>query len=504
MQPYYVARLGAVTRPDLLAYSENHHIQRELRQYQEFVWIDLAHAVMLGETGIVTEETAAHLVNGIQRLHIGETHPEDRYTDAVSGSLLLQMEEHLAGLVGKDVAGQLHTARSRLDQGPAARRLYKRRRCLDIIDALARASVTIGKVTERHAATLMPGYTCLQHAHPTTFGHYLSAVGDRLLEQGERMTECYGRVNRSPLGGVGLSGTTWPIDRGRIATLLGFSGVVHNARRCRDAYYAAEIVAVLATIMSVLYDLATDLCIWSSSEFALVDIDVGFCSTSSVFPNKKNPTALDSLRAKAGAATQWFGTTLASFRGTGTSDVVMQEVELLDEAFEVTESSLALVAEIVATLIVRQDRMEQAARSSWATVGFFADWLFRIKGIPYRSGYTLMATVVRHCAERGRGQRDVDAAAVHAAANEIGLSIHVTDAEVRAALDPARFVEAARSEGGCSSQSMHELTRRYRAESLKLGQFVSTERERAEAAWLATIAAARDLTDNFNLKREQA
>lgn len=493
MQPYYMARLGARTEPSLLAYSENKHLRRELSQFKDYIWVDIAHCVMLAERGIIGRDDAGRIVSAL--LEILASDFSESITDAGTGSLLLQVEAELGRRVGGDAAGLLHTARSRLDQGPTARRMVKRRRVLDTIEAMVGCSERLGQLARTHTESLMPGFTCLQHAHPTTLGHYLTAMQDRILEQAEKLEQGFDRINLCPLGGVGLSGTTWPIDRMRVAELLGFSAPVRHARRSRDALYTAEIVASLSLVMSVLYDLATDLAIWSSTEFGFVELDAGFCSTSSIFPNKKNPTALDAIRSEAGQATQWFSGLLAKFRGHGASDVVLQEAEVLDGAFDLVCATLGIMSEIVATLQVNEIAMRTTASGSWTTASCLADWLFRTQALPYRKGYSLVASVVRYAATHGIAKKDLDASRVNAIAAELGLGVTIAQDDLDTALDAGAFVAAAHSMGGCSPSEISRLLETYREEENAHRAFVAEGRRNDAAAWSLTLTAASRLAD---------
>ncbi|MFD2648264.1 argininosuccinate lyase [Devosia albogilva] len=490
-QPYYMARLGSKTAASLLEYSENKHLKRELRQFDEYIWVDLAHCVMLSEAGIIETSHAAVIGDGL--IEIRGSGFRNAVIDAGAGSLLLQVEAELGRKIGTETAGMLHTARSRLDQGPTARRMFKRRRVLDVMESILACSERLSDVADAHRETLMPGFTCLQHAHPTTFGHYLTSVQDRLLEQCEKLAQGYARLNRSPLGAVGLSGTTWPIDRNRTAELLGFSTYIPHARVARDAYYTAEIVAVLSLVMSILSDLSTDLALWSSGEFNLVELHSSFCSTSSIFPNKKNPTSLDAIRAEAGQATQWFSGLLAKFRGYGTSDVVLQEAEIIDEAFDLVSASLDLSAEIVTSLEVNVPAMRSSAASGWTTASCLADHLFKVHSVPYRKGYSLVALLVRHAAEQSKTKTEIEADQVNALASNLGISARLTQPELDAALDAGAFVNAAMSAGGCSPLEVSRLLETYRGVVREQRAFIGERRGEIEAAWATTLLAVKNL-----------
>src|SRR6185503_4542568 len=179
--------------------------------------------------------------------------------DVSRGSFLLQVEAYLFRLIGEDVGGQMHTGRSRIDQGATVRRLYKRNRILEVLGRILELQAVILKVAGTHSRTIRPGYTHMQHAQPWVFGHYLLSFSTRFHDAFERLSQAYLRVNRNPLGAVGLAGTSWPLDRQRTTHLLGFSAVLENSKLGREAYYAADAISALSFVMADLNDLATDL-----------------------------------------------------------------------------------------------------------------------------------------------------------------------------------------------------------------------------------------------------
>lgn len=478
-KPYSAARLAKPAAASYLAFYEEPHLARERRQFAQFIAVDKAQAVMLAERGIIDRAQAAALLGALAEIEaLGA---EGLPTDARYGSLLLQIEGELVRRVGIDTGGRIHTGRSRLDQGPAARRLYKREsllRCLTALLPLQRA--LLARAAE-HADAIMPGYTCLQHAHPGTFGHYLLGFCEKLHDDHRRLAETFARVNRSPLGASGLSGTSWPIDRDRTAALLGFEGLVENARIAREAYYAAEIAGGLSLLMSTLNDLATDLHVWSSYEFGLVQCDDSFCGTSSLFPQKRNPAALEAVRFAAGESVTWLSTALATFRGEGTGDVSMREVPLLDRAFDAVEGSLELMAELIATLHVDEGRMATLAGANWSTASALADELVRLRGLSYREAHSVVGRLVRGALEAGRGPGDVTGADIDAAAMEaLGRSVDLPDEIARGAFDTRSFVASRTSKGGVAPAETRRLA------ALAAGYVADEER------WLASTRGRLD------------
>lgn len=455
---FSAARLTKPPSAHLKQFYQLPGLEREKKQFDEFCQIDLAHTVMLVEREIVSKAVGRQLLAAL--LEVRGLGFSGLGVDADRGSLLFQIEAYLAEKVGDDIAGAVHTARSRIDQSATARRLFKRSGLLQVMDRIIFLQDVLIRAAEQYASTLMPSYTHLQQAQPGNFGHYLLSFASRLQSDFTRCAEVYSRVNLNPLGAVGLSGTAWPIDRDRTAELLGFDGIVYNSKLGREAYYAAEIAASLSFIMSDLNDLATDLHIWSSNEFSLVELDDSYCSTSSIFPQKKNPVTLETIKVAAGPAVAWFTSALATFRGEGTGDQAIRSVSLLDSAFVTTANMLELAAGIVATLQVHEERMSELLAASWSTTSNLADVLVRQYGLSFRQAHHVVARVVRICMVEGVPRSAVSTDIVQRASIEtIDYEINMADTDLVAALDPSEFVLSRVSAGSVGpSEVAHMLT----------------------------------------------
>lgn len=475
------ARLSAPPAARLIKYHDLPGLEREKKQFQEFVAVDMAHTTMLVEEGIIS--TAAGRAILQQLLAIRRMEPADFPTDVRKGSFLLQIESYLFAEIGEDVGGQMHTGRSRIDQGATVRRLYKRNRMLDVMDQLNGLQDAIAQQARRHARTIMPGYTHLQHAQPWVFGHYLLSFSSRLHDSFERLAQAYGRVNRNPLGAVGLAGTSWPLNRMRTTALLGFDGLVENSKLGREAYYAAEAIGALAFVMADLNDLATDLHLWSSTEFGLVESDDSYCGTSSIFPQKKNPAGLETIKKAAGSAVTWLATALATFRAEGTGDQAMRELPLIDEALATTEGMLDLFTGVIETLIVHDDRMAESLSGSWCTASNLADVIVRERGLSFRQVHHIVARVVRNCIAQGIAPADLTSALLDEAALETaGLELKLGDEAVRDALDPRRFVETRVTDGSVGPLQVARLLAHAQSERVADKRWVEEARARLARA----------------------
>ncbi|PVY77870.1 argininosuccinate lyase [Cupriavidus alkaliphilus] len=467
-------------------------LERERKQFHEFVAVDLAHVTMLVEEGIVSGETGRAILR--QLLTIRQMQPSEFPVDARKGSFLLQVESYLFNAVGEDVGGQMHTGRSRIDQGATVRRLYKRNRILDVMDQLNAFQDALAEQARRHAHTIMPGYTHMQQAQPWVFGHYLLSFSSRLHDSFERLAQAYGRVNRNPLGTVGLVGTSWPLNRARTTELLGFDGQVENSKLGREAFDAADAICALSFIMADLNDLATDLHIWSSTEFGLVESDDSYSGTSSIFPQKKNPVALETIRRAAGPAVTWLGAALATFRAEGTGDQAMRSVSHIDEALATTESMLDLFTGVIETLIVHQDRMSESLKGSWCTSSNLADLIVRERRLSFRQVHHIVARAVRNCvAQALRADQLTSARLDEAALETVGVALNLGDTAVRDALDPVRFVETRITDGSVGPHQVARLLARAAQERAADQQWVRDARHRLSRAQLALDEAVGKL-----------
>jgi len=469
------ARLSAPPATKLVKYHDLPGLQREQKQFHEFVAVDLAHTVMLVEEGIISEGAGRQILQ--QLTAIKGMKAADFPTDVSKGSFLLQIESYLFSAIGEDVGGQMHTGRSRIDQGATVRRLYKRNRMLDVLERLNDLQDAIALQASRHTRTIMPGYTHMQHAQPWVFGHYLLSFSSRLHDSFQRLAQAYCRVNRNPLGAVGLAGTSWPLNRERTTELLGFDGLVTNSKLGREAYYAAEAIGALSFVMADLNDLATDLHIWSSAEFGMVECHDSYCGTSSIFPQKKNPIALETIKKAAGSSVTWLATALGTFRAEGTGDQAVRELPLIDDALASTEGMLDLFAGVIETLIVHKERMAALLHGSWCTASNLADVVVRDTGLSFRQVHHIVARVVRNCIAQKVSPSEVTGALVNQAALEtVGLELHLSDDAIRDALDPLQFVETRVTEGSVGHSQIMSMLNLAEKERISSRQWVADAR----------------------------
>ena len=461
------ARLGKRTEV-LVACEEIPHIPRLVRRFREYSLVDLAHAVMLTETGVLVPERGAKLLRGLLEIH--DNGKASFPWLPQSGSFLVQTEYFLARHVSEDIAGRLQTGRSRNDQSAAAERLYLRDLLLGVAARTVALQQAVLDQAAKHAGTLMPGYTHLQHAQPTTFGHHLMRYGAAFARDLERLADTYARANLSSLGGAAMAGTSWPIDRRRTAELLGHDGIVFNSSDAggfaRD--YIEEIVATLSLLMSNMGRLANDLFVWHSWEFGYVEVADGLAGTSSIMPQKKNPHSLERIKALAGQAVGWFPGVMASQHGVFSTDLDFTFADdLMTGMGDATLQSLDLGIETVRTLIVHEDRMAAAAGAFWSTTSHLADEQVRRYDMPFRAAHHIVGRFVRDSINAGLTPADVRAEDLIAAGREMAaIDLDMTVEDLRECLDARAFLGSRASEG-----SVNPAETRTHAEDLanKLG-----------------------------------
>jgi len=362
----------------------------------------LAHARMLAATGVLSDGDRAAIERGLEQIK-GEIERGEFVWSRELEDVHFNIESRLTALVG-DAGKRLHTARSRNDQVATDLRLWLR----DVIDAMTESlralRAALIDLAEKHADTIMPGYTHLQVAQPVTFGHHLLAYEAMLARDAERLVDCRHRVNRLPLGSAALAGTGFPIDRQRVATELGFEALCSNSLDAvSDRDFAIEFAAAAALIMVHLSRFAEELVLWANPRFGFVIIADRFCTGSSIMPQKRNPDVAELVRGKSarivGHVTGLM--VLMKAQPLAYNKDNQEDKEPLFDTADTLGDCLAIMTELVATgLEPVPDRMRAAASEGFATATDFADYLVR-KGAPFRDAHEAVARAVRYAETAG-------------------------------------------------------------------------------------------------------
>ena len=362
----------------------------------------LAHARMLRAVGVLGADDLDAIERGLQTIRAEIARGEFAWSRDLE-DVHFNIEKRLTALVG-DAGKRLHTGRSRNDQVATDMRLWLRGEIDALVDALAGLRQAFIALAERHAATIMPGYTHVQVAQPVTFGHHLLAYEAMFARDAERLRDSRRRVNRLPLGSAALAGTTFPIDRERVARELGFEGLCENSLDAvSDRDFALEFAAAAAITMTHVSRFAEELVWWTNPRFAFVSLADRFCTGSSIMPQKKNPDVAELARGKTGRVTGHLVALLTLMKGQplAYNRDNQEDKEPLFDVVDTLGDTLAIVADLVESGITADPgRMRAAAAEGHATATDLADYLVR-KGVPFRDAHEAVARAVRRADERG-------------------------------------------------------------------------------------------------------
>ena len=336
------------------------------------------------------------------------------------------IEKRLTSLVG-DAGKRLHTGRSRNDQVATDLRLWLREAIDDLVDRITGLRRAFVDFAEAHAATIMPGYTHLQVAQPVTFGHHLLAYEAMFARDAERFRDCRRRVNRLPLGSAALAGTSFPIDRDRVAAELGFEALCTNSLDAvSDRDFAVEFTAAAALTMTHVSRFAEELAWWTNPRFAFVSLADRFCTGSSIMPQKKNPDVAELARGKTGRVNGHLVALLTMLKGQplAYNRDNQEDKEPLFDTVDTLADTLAILTDLVAGgFVVDAARMREAAAEGHATATDLADYLVR-KGVPFRDAHEAVARAVRHAEQQGVELSALPLADLQAFAPQIAADVH--------------------------------------------------------------------------------
>ena len=379
----------------------NSSISFDSRMFKEDIEGSIAHATMLGETGIIKKEESENIINGLKGI----------LDDLLSGRLQFDMEcedihtfieGELTRRIGDD-GKRLHTARSRNDQVAVDIKLYLRKEVEEIITLLEDLIKVIASKAKEYYDTVMPGYTHLQRAQPITFGHHLLAYGEMFLRDLSRLKDCKKRMNVNPLGSCALAGTTYPIDRHMTSSLLGFDAPTNNSLDgVSDRDYCLEIASDLSIIMVHLSRFSEEMIMWCSWEFKFVELDYAFSTGSSIMPQKKNPDIAELVRGKSGRV---FGDTmslLTAMKGIALAynKDMQEDKEAIFDAVDSVKMCLISFTPMLDTMTVLKDKMRNAAAGGFINATDCADYLTK-KGVPFRDAYKATGALVARCIDLG-------------------------------------------------------------------------------------------------------
>ena len=428
----------------------NASIGFDLTLLQEDLDGSMAHARMLASCGVIAEEEAVQLVEGLEMIRTEAA--DGRFNPGLADEdVHFAVERRLIALVGS-VGKKLHTGRSRNDQVGTDLRLWLRRRLDEIDGDLQRLQKALLDQADRHQSTMIPGYTHLQRAQPLCLAHHLLAYIEMLQRDRQRLGDVRGRVNICPLGAAALAGTPVPIDRRRTAEDLGFTAIYANSLDAvSDRDFCVEFSAAASLVMAHLSRLAEEVIAWASEEFGFVRLSDRCATGSSLMPQKKNPDVPELVRGKCGRVFGHLQGLLTMIKGLplAYNKDFQEDKEALFDAYRTTRDCVEAMAILFEEgLEFRIDRLNQAVESDFSNATDVADYLVA-RGVPFREAYQLVGAVVRRCLEQDCLLRELSL--------EQWKELHPAfEADLHEALAPRAVVSARRSEGGTGFDRVHE------------------------------------------------
>jgi argininosuccinate lyase len=360
----------------------------------------LAHAQMLSEQGIITQDDFKQISEGLGQI-LNEIQEGQFTWQLALEDVHLNIEARLTHLIG-DAGKRLHTGRSRNDQVATDIRLWMRSAIDTAITELKQLRLGLLDLAERNAETIMPGFTHLQVAQPITFGHHMMAYAEMFTRDTDRLIDCRKRVNQLPLGAAALAGTSYPIKRERVAELLGFDGVCANSLDAvSDRDFGIEFCAATALVMTHISRLSEELVLWMSPQFSFIDLPDRFCTGSSIMPQKKNPDVPELARGKTGRVNGNLISLLTLMKGQplAYNKDNQEDKEPLFDSADTLIDTLRIFADMVPHIEVKPEAMLEAVKKGYATATDLADYLVK-KGLPFRDAHEAVAHAVKACVTR--------------------------------------------------------------------------------------------------------
>jgi argininosuccinate lyase len=427
------------------------YVDAQIHLFEPMLAAHEVHAVMLAECAVITPANAAAIARAVATIR-AEGVAAYAYQPGIE-DLFFRIEGRIIELAGADDGGNLQLARSRNDLGHALARMALRTRVAEVREALLRLRTAVMTQARRHLDTLMPGYTHTQPAQPVTFAHYLAGVLTFLAHDQAKFSAAYATVNQSPLGAAALTGTGFPIDRRRVAALLGFDDIVLSTQHAiGGGEYLTDVAFAVQALAIDLSRMTHDLLVRATQEANALRIDDSFIQISSIMPQKRNPVVLEHLRARLSRALGYAQTVVTQCHSIPYGDTQDIEDEVLPPIFHALAAiveCLELYTALFTTLTLNAAHLRRQAVEGFMTATELADALVRETGLPFRLAHKVVAGMVQAAVKAGIPSSQLTLDHLQASAHQVlGDELAFDEAQFSQALDPAHFVAVRTGEGG--------------------------------------------------------
>lgn len=422
-------------------------IDLDKRLYAEDIAGSIAHVEMLSACRILTAAEARRIRTALKTIQ-KEIESGKFELSADFEDVHMAIEQRLIQKTGS-LGGKLHTARSRNDQVALDERLYLRGAIKEMTRLITQLQRVFLYKAEKYFGVIMTGYTHVQRAQPVMLSHHFLAYLSMLDRDFERLRDCYKRLNKSPLGAAALAGTSFPIDRHKIAKKLHFDGIVENSiDAVSDRDYLLEFVSACTMIVMHLSRLAEELVLWSTKEFAYVQISDAYSTGSSIMPQKKNPDMAELIRGKAGRVYGDYMNLLTMMKGLPLAynrDMQEDKYPMFD-AVNTTRQCLFVMTHLMIHTDFRKDRLQEELRNDFTTATEVADYLAR-KGLPFREAHEITGKIVSYCIDHRMYFGNLDLDTLHTFSKSF-------DPDIFDFLLPHKSIEQKKSAGSTSPEEV--------------------------------------------------
>lgn len=446
------------------------------------ILVDIAHVTMLKRQGIITQTRHELLVAALGRIYARGYSALPSTADDVH----VAIETALIEDVGSEHGGWLHVGRSRNDEVVTCIRMALRDELILLsLDVLSLQEVILN-LADEHVDTIMPGFTHLQHAQPTTLGHHLLGYYDALERDCLRITDCFWRTNQCPLGAAAFASTGFPLDRDFTANALGFDGLIeHSMDAVSSRDFVVDALAANSSLMLTLSRLAEELILWSSTEFGYVELDDTFTSTSSIMPQKKNPDTLEIIRARSGSVIGSLVAVLSILKALPYSyNLDLQEVTPhLRQGMRNAIESARIATGIIQTVTINKERLAEMSARGFTTATELADTIVRVTHVPFRTAHNLVGALARTKNYSLSAIDDIALKQVGQSLSSLGLSQN----DINDALDVRKNVEKRSVKGGPATREVQRMIKSRREQLQHKQRNVRKQKNALEAAEISLL-----------------
>lgn len=480
---------------EMIEYSYKLKIGETKYTFDHELWNHRAHSIMLYEQGILSKSDASKILKVLNEI---TSMGVDRFPlDPRRGELFFNIESYLIEKIGEDAAGRMHTGRSRGDMYVCTERMISREKILQLIHNLILLIEALIEIAKKNIDTIMPGYTLLQHAQPTTLAHYLLSFADRFQRDIQRLQETYARVNLSPMGAAIISGSGFPLNRPRMAELLGFDAVIENTRDAsisRD--FALESITHTTIMLSNLSALADDLNVWCSYEFGMIELSDAYSGTSSIMPQKKNPHSLERIRC---TCAEGIGNTMTVFTQLKTLSEQLIDLEstgpIVWRTLDSAQAVVKFMRGLLLTLKINRDIMYQKAEANFIQSTQLAEAIVKEKNLSFRTAHRIVGTLVKNCINQKISPTKITPEILDDASMSVtGRRLKMSLETIRKSMDVKYIIENRNILGGPGRKQVTRMLRKHSLYVLDGKRWLRDRKNAIEKARSLTNSILRKLT----------